>query len=210
MPSFPDPRCKRRWVWGEYPKRVALFERGVALCDYFLAHNRLPALRFDNRQLNGPLSVYKPKTQRVYVDVRHTYLPAGALARQDTLSFPGHYYDYTALGVCAYEVGHHIANALHLTRRLPDWSMEPPIVVSPESDRVEALALAVRLLLTNPDLLRRGRPIRYWYLTAQLRLRPVEDRRWEDVLHGAEPAIFSAANRWIAHGITRVQTFLNS
>lgn len=111
-------------------------------------------------------------------------------------TFPGWKADLTALGIVTHEVGHHIHAQFPMidTR---DWRREAP-VTSYEPNRHESFAEAVKLFLTNPDLLRVGRPIRYATLTSILAVPHLVP--WRDVLNarGAHEKFISAATNWIA------------
>ena len=62
----------------------------------------------------------------------------------------------------------------------------------------EKMAEAARLFITNPDLLKRGRPRRYEIFSSHYQ--PVVRNRWTTVLTYAHPKIVNAAERWIERG----------
>lgn len=111
-------------------------------------------------------------------------------------TFPGWKADLTALGVVAHEVGHYVHDQFRAidTRH---WRSEAP-VTSYEPNHYESFAEAVKLFMTNPDLLRVGRPLRYATLTSILE--PPHLVPWRDVLtlRGAHEKFISAAGNWIA------------
>lgn len=115
-------------------------------------------------------------------------------------SFPGYKADLTPVGVVCHEVGHHVDD-LFGHPSLVSWATEPP-VSGYEPDRGERLAEAVRLLGTNPDLLRCGRPRRWTTLVDVLGLVPAHDLPWEEVLRsrGAHEKHLRAAGNWVAAG----------
>lgn len=112
-------------------------------------------------------------------------------------SFPGYKADLTPVGVVAHEVGHYIDEQLNFPQ-LRGWSGERS-VTSYEPNRRERFAEAVKLFITNPDLLRVGRPVRH-ALLLDLGLRPLHDAPWRDVLRerGAHERFFDAAQKWIS------------
>ena len=57
------------------------------------------------------------------------------------------------------------------------------------------MAEAARLFITNPDLLKRGRPMRYEIFREHYT--PVVGHRWKTVLKNAHPKIITAAERWM-------------
>lgn len=116
--------------------------------------------------------------------------------------FPGWKADTTPFGVITHELGHHV-DALTGHKRLVGWSKEPP-VSSYARGHHEGFAEAVKLFITNPDLLRVGRPIRYATLIER-GLVPIIDAPWWDVLsaRGAHERFKQAAENWIKGGTGR-------
>jgi hypothetical protein len=112
-------------------------------------------------------------------------------------SFPGYKADTTPTGVVAHEVGHHV-DAVMRVGELRGWDRETR-VSSYEPNRDEAFAEAFKLFVTNPDLLRVGRP-RRWELLIGLGLDPGDLTPWDEVLtdRGAHPRFVAAARNWIS------------
>lgn len=119
-------------------------------------------------------------------------------------SFPGYKADMTPVGVLAHETGHHVDELLGSDRPLTGWRAEAP-VSGYEPDRAERFAEAFRLFVTNPDLLRAGRPVRWAHLTEVLGLDPGPLVPWDQVLaeRGAHARFLVAAKNWVAKGSTR-------
>lgn len=143
---------------------------------------------------------------RIYCDVSRTSRPAYVKGR--AWSWPGYKTDRTAYGVLAHETGHYI-DWLILTRQLKDgrgqeitrrfmqerWiiavNQEKP-VSGYEPNYSEAFAEAMRLYITNPDLLAAARPQRYYLIRHELGLFHVEEP-WRDVLQDAPVHIRQAS-----------------
>jgi hypothetical protein len=116
-------------------------------------------------------------------------------------SFPGYKADMTPVGVYTHELGHHVAAELGLPS-LTTWA--EPSVSGYEPNGSEAFAEAFRLFLTNPSLLREGRPRRWSTLTESLGLEPsaLALTPWDEVLRlrGAHERFITAARNWIKRG----------
>lgn len=123
-------------------------------------------------------------------------------------SWPGYKVDRTAMGICAHEVGHHVAQA-HVARSTDavDWTAKWRNLLANRQRKVvsgyepvpdEAWAETMRLFILNPDLLRKAIPWRYDYVTQVTGLRPIERvlrKGWRKVLSNL--AYEPAAERWI-------------
>lgn len=110
-------------------------------------------------------------------------------------SFPGWKADLTPIGVVTHEAGHHVYDTIGRPT-LTGWSKEPRVsTYEPNSN--ERFAEAVKLFMTNPDLLRVGRPTRYEFLSRYLT--PVVEGGWWDILRtrGAHDKYEHAARRWM-------------
>lgn len=131
-------------------------------------------------------------------------LPRSALATRTpgyAWSFPGYKADLTPVGVVAHETGHHVDD---VTGRRPlgyGWRNEER-VSGYEPNRAESFAEAFRLFVTNPDMLRAGRPARWAHLTEGLGLVPGPLTPWDEVLaeRGAHARFLVAAKNWVARG----------
>lgn len=111
-------------------------------------------------------------------------------------SFPGYKADKTPVGVVCHEVGHWLDDLFRHPRY--DWGREAA-VSGYEPNRAERFAEACRLLQTNPQLLRLGRPRRWGTLVDDLGLVPAHDLPWDEVLRarGAHDRFLAAARNWI-------------
>ena len=61
----------------------------------------------------------------------------------------------------------------------------------------EQIAEAVKLFLTNPNLLKIGRLKRYNFLINKMNLIPLHDVDWQIILQYAHPKYVSATQNWI-------------
>lgn len=207
--------------WGDAAKKRELFTQGVTLCQRFLELNGDIPLSFILRSrkltrlhpiVNGRIvrhatMHYRSSRASVYIDPWTCRLRQIPNAKNNQRwSWPGYKDDWTPYGWLALGTARHVIYTRELATFIPDLSMEPPVCADEPTDQ-EAVAQAIRLFITNPDLLRAGRPMRYWYLREQLKLEPVETRRWERVLTGCDKMMLAQAYRWIEHGNRVVQFF---
>lgn len=115
---------------------------------------------------------------------------------------PGAHIDYTPFGVFCHEVGHHVDYILHPKAYSRQNGFQEVVdneeeVSGCEHNVLESFAEAIRLFITNPDLLRQGRPDRYEYLTRGMGLKPRHNRGWRVVLRNAGKHVCSSAEAWL-------------
>jgi hypothetical protein len=145
-------------------------------CREWLALNGVepPAFRF----LSGASDKHgcytrRSRTVTVYVD---TCRQSGLLK-----SRPGFWEDVTVTGVCAHEVGHHVAVTRQLSGPYYDpYMQESPVGVNARLDRHEDLADALMLFIRNPTLLRDMCPRRHAFLSERFKV--TETRAWREIL----------------------------
>lgn len=116
-------------------------------------------------------------------------------------SFPGYVQDLTPYGILAHEFGHYISDMLGKKFRknfVNIRKIEENVTSTDDRGLDEKMAEAARLFITNPDLLKRGRPLRYEIFSQHYK--PVVKNRWKTVLFHAHPKIVTAAERWIERG----------
>lgn len=114
---------------------------------------------------------------------------------------PGFAEDFTPYGTFCHEVGHHADYTLHPKAYSAQNGFEDVVLHEEDVSRIEhsvteAFAEAIRLFITNPNLLREGRPERFEYLT-KMGLKPLHDAPWRTVLSKAGKRVNSAAEAWI-------------
>jgi hypothetical protein len=119
-------------------------------------------------------------------------------------TYPGYKVDLTPMGVLCHEFGHHVDCALggngKYISRFKAWREvvdNEEEISGYEPNYLESFAETFRLFMTNPDLLRAGRPDRWEYFTETLSFKPIHTTPWKKVLKHAHPRIISAAERWI-------------
>lgn len=116
-------------------------------------------------------------------------------------SFPGYIQDLTPYGILAHELGHYISDILGKKFRknfVNIKKIEENVTASDDRGLDEKMAEAARLFITNPDLLKRGRPHRYEIFKKHYD--PIVNNRWRTILKHAHPKIHTAAERWIERG----------
>lgn len=116
-------------------------------------------------------------------------------------SWPGYVIDRTPYGVIAHELGHHV-DMLRGSNRQAYWSdfsdkmrmtSGEPAITGYAPNTAEWFAEIFRLFLTNPDLLRRVRPLAAREL--EYLFRPAEERSWQEVLADAPERTILMARR---------------
>jgi hypothetical protein len=196
-----------------------LYKEGVERATAWLRANCLPLPIFQTfaKKQNSDLPLvgkltgyYDPQARTVNVNIAVTARP-NPVPHQRSWSYPGNKVDRTATGVVCHEVGHHVEAILARKGRLP-WSAWKHIaattkpITSYEPNPAEAFAETIRLFILNPDLLRTGRPERYFFLIETLMLKPKESRPWREVLNN-QPDYVRAAERWGARAKPSLQDY---
>jgi hypothetical protein len=130
--------------------------------------------------------------------------PRGMKAKEGTvIHSPGSFEDYTPLGILCHEIGHYYDQS----RNKWDYSVsngfkrvigdEAEISNSEYNDR-ESFAEAIRLFITNPNLLEIGRPARWEYLRSNLKLKPLHNTNWKTVLSKAHKRARLVTDKWVS------------
>lgn len=195
---------------GSDETKEALYRLGLKACQEFLQENFLmEPLYFAGRAphaMNKWQNIGLCIEDKIWVDISLTSLPAYNKGR--AWSWPGYKTDRTATGVLAHETGHFIEwlirTGLKDGRGKPverDWiqkrfsiavKQEKPISGYKPHILEEAFAEAMRLYITNPDLLAAGRPLRYELIRWELGLIPVGGP-WREMLKEAPMHIRQAS-----------------
>lgn len=185
------------------PIKLQLYGAGLQLCRSFLEENFLPLPEYipgrAPRAINKWQNIGLCLGSRIWVDIDLTNRPAFTKGRM--WSWPGYKTDRTASGVLAHETGHFI-NWLIDNASFRDgqnkqietnwlysrWSVavrqEKP-VSGYEPTLGEAFAEAMRLYISNPNLLEAARPQRYYLIRHELGLHHGVEGSWQDVLKDA-------------------------
>ena len=194
-------------------RRLAHVGRDISFA--WLTRNRfpLPSRLFLSRDSAGGLlerswlgvQSYEKGRSKIAVAVEDCELrcrlntPTGTL-----IHAPASFEDYTALGVLCHEVGHLVDYSLNpLTysmRKLNGFQslVDEEVEISRAEHNVrESFAESIRLFITNPDLLLRGRPRRWDHLVYDLKLKPLHDTRWQTVLQKTPRYVHQAVERWL-------------
>jgi hypothetical protein len=131
----------------------------------------------------------------IWVNVKDATSPAKVRGR--VWSYPGNKTDRTASGILFHELGHHVQANIKMDpdpwREIVD-KHKAQAVSGYEPIYDESFAETMRLFSTNPDLLRRGSPLRYEYVTRYLR--PWHSATMDDVLANAPDFIRTNAEKW--------------
>lgn len=182
--------------------KLSGWNTAIVMAAEFCALNGLDLPTFINSKITYGYRGYY-QSRRIVVDVEGgTILPNRNPGFGWT--FPGYKADLTALGVGCHEFGHYVQDALgwklvNSAARVAGVLGEER-VSGYEPNAGERFAECFRLFMTNPDLLRVGRPKRWAHLTTHLGLKPVHDTPWREIFAHASPRFISAAESWIRLG----------
>ena len=212
-----DPRWPR--------ERLARVGRDISFA--WLALNGLPVpdrIYFDRESANAARRVEDPRSKHllrpewlgvyqrtwpggwnaIAVDVQGCHMEARQRPSGDKpfWNAPGSFMDFTPLGVFCHEVGHHVDFTLHpkaYSRQngFEEVADDEEEISSVEHNVLESFAEAIRLFITNPDLLQQGRPDRYEYLTRGMGLKALHLTGWRTVLRNAGKRVRSSAEAWL-------------
>jgi hypothetical protein len=191
--------------------RSEVYQRGIRASQKFLQTNdmELPGFHdLDNdthrnekylRRIRT-CGFYSGSSRQIYVSPSRCAHPAGEkMSRR--WSYPGFKIDRTPIGVAAHETGHHVDNLLfRVSNKMPrELRMKVHAISGYEPNAAESFAETMRVFILNPDLLRKGSPLRYEWIRDELYLKPFVRRNWQEVLVAvrAPERIIRAAHNWI-------------
>lgn len=188
--------------------KIELFELGKQVINMFSEinnlKNQLPEIEVDNYLNNYgqylALHIRSEQVPRIKINLNKCPMPV-AIRPIRRWSFTGYKADRTPTGVLCHEFGHHYFFKETNSKKacvamLKIIKQESPIT-SYEPNYGESFAEMFRLFMLNPNLLELGRPKRYEYITKELKLLPIHNQKWEDVLKYAHPRIIEVAKKWI-------------
>jgi hypothetical protein len=174
-----------------------LLERGLELISEFSIHNKIRKPRvfiYDGENKNAYGLFYPDNV--IQINIKSCRTPVKTPGYDWT--FPGYVQDLTPYGILAHEFGHYISDRLGKQFRknfIKIHHIESNVTSSDNRGLDEKMAEAARLFLTNPDLLKKGRPLRYQIFREYYE--PIIKHRWKTVLKNAHPKIIAAAENWI-------------
>lgn len=139
-------------------------------------------------------------TELVQVNVRRCRPPSLSAY---SWSWPGYTADLTPSGVVAHEMGHHVhfswpegtRNLTRTWRRELSRTGEPPVTSYGKTSTHEDIAESLKVFITNSDLLRVRFPLRHAFIRHVLTLRPIETRRWFEVISESERHVLATIKR---------------
>jgi hypothetical protein len=183
-------------------KKEELLMKGLELIERFSDLNRIKTpLVFIDSTIKSAYGVFYPNNV-IHVNLKVCRPPVKVPGYDWT--FPGYVQDLTPYGILAHEFGHYISDMLGKEFRknfVNIKRIEDNVTASDDRGLDEKMAEAARLFITNPDILKRGRPIRYRIFSEHYE--PVVRNRWKNVLKHAHPKIHTAAENWIQRGQTK-------
>jgi hypothetical protein len=153
---------------------------------------KIPSITIEDIRKYGEYNYHKKEL----IISTHTKMPVKVPGY--SWSFPGYKADLTLVGVVAHEFGHYLQDILHVNlRNFKESIRNESNVTSYEPTPGESFAEAVKLFLTNPSLLKHGRPLRFDYIHKTLGLKYTSRLKWNVVLQHAHPKFRIAAKNWI-------------
>lgn len=178
-----------------------LYDIGDQLITEFLKINNIekPIISINNN-LRGR-GIFYIKSKNIKINLKKCVL--ATKTPQYSWSFPGYKSDNTPIGVLAHEVGHYIFEIKknkEITTKLNEIinSNEKSITSYDKNNTIhEAFAEMFKLFITNPDLLKKGRPLRYNFLINVMGLKPVINSNYIDAFKYANERYIVASQNWI-------------
>jgi hypothetical protein len=182
-------------------KKDELLNKALEIGKNFCEINNLPNIAnfiVDNNLKS--FGLFENKKSKISINVKKCKPPTKTPGF--CWSYPGYKADLTPYGVLLHEYGHHIhsLNVKIIKDLFERKTKFENFVTSYEPNVFESIAEAFKLYLGNPDLLEQGRPARFNIFFKELKLKPVIDLSWKDVLKNAHPRFFDSAEKWIKNG----------
>lgn len=190
---------------------------GKYLAQQFMELNGVSGLRgitfsagISGLKAGGSIGVYSQYIKSIVVNPKKCMVPvmlAGGRPLGRSWSFPGSKTDITPVGVVAHEVGHHVDYERRIVRdhknelheiRINEKPVTPYELCHEDAETYkEMVAEGLRLFITNPMLLKEGRPRRHKFFTEVIGLKTLHEAPWRDVLKHADLKIIDLMERWI-------------
>jgi len=177
--------------------KYTLFEKGLDLISGFSSLNRIrkPKVFIYDGYHKSAYGLFYPDNI-IQINIKMCRAPVKTPGYD--WSFPGYIQDLTPYGILAHEFGHYISDRLGKGFRknfIRINRLESNVTSSDNRGLDEKMAEAARLFITNPDLLKKGRPLRYQIFRDYYE--PIVNHRWRTVLKHAHPKIIAAAENWL-------------
>jgi len=182
-------------------KKEVLLNIGLEIGRKFCDVNNLSNIK--SFELNNNLSsfgLFENKKSKISLNIKKCKPPTKTPGF--CWSYPGYKADLTPYGVVLHEYGHHIhsLDVKNIKNLFEEKTKSENFVTSYEPNVFESIAEAFKLFLGNPDLLEQGRPKRFNIFFKDLKLKPVINSTWKDVLNNAHPRFIDLAEKWIKNG----------
>ena len=172
-----------------------LYEHATELLEKFIKANKLKSPKVYINFALPYCGMYTYKINKIKINLSKCVLPTTTPGFK--WSYPGYKADLTPIGVLSHELGHYVHHILDVNfKEYRKFIKGEKRVSSYEPNIEETFAESFKVFLTNPDLLKRGRHLRYSYLTEVLNLKPVISESYESVLSFAHEKFISAAQNW--------------
>ena len=177
-----------------FKTKQQLFKEGVKLLEDFCILNNIQRPIIREKAFGNNAGMYYSGVLHINLS-RCTQMTMGKPIRK--WSYPGYKVDKTAYGVINHEFGHYLDNLFGIVNYFKNLKKREKPLTGYCPNLFEFLAEHLRLFMTNPDLLKKGRPQTYSILVGVFRLKPIEKRKWKEVLKDAHPDFIKACINFI-------------
>lgn len=175
-----------------------LYKESLLLCREFFIYNNIDIPEITDKQhflkLNAT-GYYDKYKQIIHINTSKCKNPE--LVFSQNYNFPGWRYDSTIVGVLGKQCGYHIDNIFDDVSQSKSWcSIYESSIFKKDESYSSDFSESARIFITNPGLLKRGRPQKFKFFTQVLNLRPLFDLPWDTVLQNCDSDSKESIKRW--------------
>jgi hypothetical protein len=109
-------------------------------------------------------------------------------------SYTGYKADLTIPGILCHEIGHHTHHVLETQKPVDDVTIHT-LLKSIRKNEKAVSSYEPNVFILNPNLLMLGRPKRWHFLTVDMKLKPLHNEPWKNVLMNAHKKLICAAEK---------------
>lgn len=175
-----------------------LYKESLLLCREFFIYNDIDIPTITEKQhflKSNATGYYDKYKQIIHVNVNKCKNPENNFSQN--FNFPGWRYDSTILGVLGKQCGYHIDNIFEEVSQNKNWcSIYESSIFKKDESYSNDFSESARLFITNPGLLKRGRPQKFKFFTQVLNLKPLFDLPWDMVLQNCDFDSKESIKRW--------------
>ena len=175
-----------------------LYKSSLLLCREFFIKNNLSVPEITEKQNQfkpNSTAHYDKYKQVIHINLNKCKKPEFEFSQN--YNFPGWRFDSTILGVLGKQSGFHLENILNEPSQGRIWTSINESPIFKKNDYcLNDFSECTRIFITNPGLLRRGRPQKWLFFTKYLNLRPVFDLNWDIILQYSDSNSIESVKRW--------------